>query len=169
MTIHSDHPFADPVPDPLRQFRGRMPAPVTVWTTGQGASRAGWTVSSLMICDGEPGLVLGLIDEDSEFHDEVSTTDCARFVVNLLGSAHGFLAEAFAGLAPSPGGPFRLGEWETTDHGPVLSDCVGWIGARLDGPPVRTGWRLLVRGEIEHVEIGDADALTHVRGRYTTK
>ena len=35
MTIHGDHPFLPPADgrDPLRRWRGRMPAPVSVWTT----------------------------------------------------------------------------------------------------------------------------------------
>ena len=37
MTIHSRHPFADPEPDEVRRFRGRLGGAVTLWTTGEGA------------------------------------------------------------------------------------------------------------------------------------
>lgn len=167
MTIHTDHPFwpAGEDRDPLRRFRGRMPAPVTVWATGLGRDRAGLTVSSFLVADGEPARVLGLIDEESPLWEAAPHT----VVVNLLGPSHEFLAEAFAGTAPAPGGPFRLAEWEESAWGPVLVGAAGWLGVRLDRQePRRAGWALLLEGEIEHAEVGESDALTHVRGRYRT-
>lgn len=165
MTIHSDHPFvpSEGDRDPLRRLRGRMPAPVTVWATGSGRDREGLTISSLLVADGEPARVLGLVDADSGFWDSDPTT----WVVNLLGAEHRFLADAFAGTAPAPGGPFRLGEWTDSEWGPVLAGTAGWIGVRLDGPaPRNVGWGLLIEGVVEHVEIGAADAMIHLRGRY---
>jgi hypothetical protein len=32
--------------------------------------------------------------------------------------------------------------------------------------PREVGWGLLVEGVVEHVEVGDAEAMMHVRGRY---
>ena len=165
MTIHSDHPFVPPEGDrdPLRRLRGRLPAPVTVWSAGAGRTRQGLTISSLLVAGGEPARVLGLVDADSEFWDD----DPATWVVNVLGSDHRFLADAFAGTAPAPGGPFTLGAWTDSDWGPVLAGTAGWIGVRrADVEPREVGWGLLVEGVVEHVEIGDADAMIHVRGRY---
>jgi len=165
VTIHSDHPFVPPEGerDPLRRLRGRLPSPVSVWTTGTGAGREGLTISSLLVADGEPGRVLGLVDADSDFWD----ADPSTWVVNVLGSEHRFLADAFAGTAPAPGGRFRLGTWTDSDWGPVLTGTAGWMGVRLaDAEPRQVGWGLLVEGVIEHVEVGDADAMVHVRGRY---
>ncbi|MRK02006.1 flavin reductase [Aeromicrobium sp. S22] len=165
MTIHSDHPFVPPEGDrdPLRRLRGRMPAPVTVWATGTGRSRAGLTISSVLVADGEPARVLGLVDADSSFWDEGPEA----WVVNVLGAEHRFLADAFAGTAPAPGGPFTLGSWSDSDWGPVLGATAGWLGVRrADAPPRQVGWGLLVEGTIEHVEVGDADAMVHLRGRY---
>ena len=165
MTIHSDHPFVPPEHerDPLRRLRGRLPAPVTVWTAGAGRDRVGLTISSLLVADGEPAKVLGLVDEDSAFWDEEPET----FVVNVLGAGHRFLADAFAGTAPAPGGPFTQGAWTDSDWGPVLADTAGWIGVRRDPTePRHAGWGLLVEGTIEHVEIGDVAAMMHLRGRY---
>ena len=140
-----------------------MPAPVTVWSAGAGRTRQGLTISSLLVAGGEPARVLGLVDADSEFWDD----DPATWVVNVLGSDHRFLADAFAGTAPAPGGPFTLGTWTDSDWGPVLSGTAGWIGVRrADVEPREVGWGLLVEGIVEHVEIGDADAMIHVRGRY---
>lgn len=165
MTIHSDHPFVPPEGDrdPLRRIRGRLPSPVTVWTSGSGTARTGLTVSSVLVAAGDPGHVLGLIDEDSDFWAARPTT----IVVNILSEEHRYLADAFAGTAPAAGGPFTLGEWIDSDWGPVLAVSAGWIGIRLtDDKPRHVGWSLLVDGVVERIEVGSADALIHLRGRY---
>ncbi len=168
MTIHSEHPFLPPEGerDPLRRLRGRLAAPVTVWTSEHAGRRVGWTVSSLLVADGQPGELVGLLDEDSELADVAMETHTVA--VSVLTGSHRQLADAFAGLAPAPGGAFRLGRWLGTAWGPVLEDGAGWLGARLTGDPQRAGWALLVRASIEHVELSDAatDVLAHVRGRY---
>jgi flavin reductase (DIM6/NTAB) family NADH-FMN oxidoreductase RutF len=165
VTIHSDHPFVPPEGerDPLRRLRGRMPSPVSVWTTGAGRDRTGLTISSLLVAAGEPARVLGLVDADSDFWD----ADPATWVVNVLGTEHRLLADVFAGTAPAPGGPFTTGAWTDSDWGPVLGGSAGWMGVRrADTAPRPVGWGLLVEGVVEHVGLGDADAMVHLRGRY---
>ena len=139
-----------------------MPAPVTVWASGVGEGRTGLTVSSLILANGEPAHVLGVIDPDSDWWGSAPHT----VAINLLGQEHRFLADAFAGTAPSPGGPFKLGSWTDTEWGPVLGESAGWLGVRLVEQTREVGWGLLVEGIVEHVEIGEADALIHLRGRY---
>ena len=149
--------------DQLRRVRGRMPAPVTVWASGTGRDRRGLTVSSVLLASGEPDRALGLIDEDSDFWESEPT----MWTVNVLGAEHRFLADAFAGTAPAPGGPFTLGDWTDSEWGPVLTGNAGWIGVRLSEADIRTvGWGLLVEGIVESVTVGEADALVHLRGRY---
>ncbi len=167
MTIHTTHPFepGEGDRDPLRRLRGRLPSPVSVWTTGAARSRAGLTVSSFLVADGEPARVLGLVDEESELWDERPEA----VVVNVLGADHAWLADAFAGTAPAPGGPFTLGTWSDTDWGPALDDAVAHVGVRLvDEEPRHVGWGLLVEGVVEHVDLRDGAALVHTRGRYGT-
>ena len=57
MTIHSTDPFATPEEQrsPLRRLRGRLAAPVTLWTADGPAGPAGLTVSSMLVAEGEPG------------------------------------------------------------------------------------------------------------------
>lgn len=143
-----------------------MPAPVSVWTTAGDGKRDGWTVSSLLVADGEPAEVLGLLDEDADFTDLVLTT--GHCTVNLLRRGQARLADAFARIAPAPGGPFREGDWSDSRHGPRLTDAAGWLGVRLVGSaPEHAGWALLVRGIIETIEIAeDAEVLVHLQGRY---
>lgn len=164
MTIHPEHPFVPPEDerDPLRRLRGRMAAPVTVWTSGAGADRHGLTISSVLVAEGEPGRLLGLVDEDSSFWESGPT----RVAVNLLGPEHRYLAEVFAGAAPAPGGMFTQGSWTDGEWGPVLDGAAGWVGLRLEPQVREVGWRLLVEGVVEHVEIGSTDPLVHLRGRY---
>ncbi|MCW2747430.1 MAG: flavin reductase [Nocardioidaceae bacterium] len=168
VTIHSEHPFLPPDKDrdPVRRFRGHMPAPVTVWTTGAESLREGWTVSSLMIADGQPARLVGLMDEDADFVDRLRETGV--FVVNLLTAEHRLLADAFARVGPAPGGPFTLGSWSTSEWGPVLDDAAGWLGARWNGVEASLGWPMLIEAEIEHAEVsGTSPApMMHLRGRY---
>lgn len=168
MSIHSEHPFLEPPSErnPLRRLRGRLPAPVTVWTTGADRCRTGLTVSSVLIADGDPGEVLGLVDGDSDFADRLHPG--GTVALSLLGQGDQAVADVFAGLAPSPGGMFRTGGWTDTDWGPVLTGA-SWVGVRLDrDEPGRAGWALLVRGRVERLELTtSADGpLTYLRGRY---
>lgn len=165
MTIHSEHPFLDPEPDPVRRWRGRLGGAVTLWTAGDEARRAGLTVTSLMVANGEPARVLALLDPDSDLADELART--GRGVVQQLGWAHRDLADAFAGTAPAPGGPFRTGEFGSTPWGPHLVTAPTWAGVVLEST-AEVGWSRLVTCTVEHVEVGEDDVpLVHRRGRYS--
>lgn len=170
MTIHSDHPFLPPEGerDPVRRLRGRTVSPVTVWASGDDDGRNGLTVSSMLVADGEPPRLLALVDEDSDLWERMERVRTAA--VSVLSWRHRGLADAFAGVAPAPGGAFRLAAWEQTDWGPVVADTTCWAGVRLEpGAPRHAGWALLVDAVIERVEIGeggDDEAMAHLRGRY---
>jgi flavin reductase (DIM6/NTAB) family NADH-FMN oxidoreductase RutF len=169
VTIHHSHPFAVGEQDrsPLRRFRGRMVSPVTIWAAAANGARAGWTLSSFLVADGDPGEVIGLIDEESALADVLAETP--TLTVNLLGWSQRALADAFAGITPAPGGPFTIAAWRDTDWGPVLEPSLGWIGARLKPDPDHAGWGLLLRAVVERIEIQSDPAdelLCYLRGRY---
>lgn len=170
MSIHSEHPFLPPDGErsTVRRLRGRLPLPVSVWTAVADGRPAGWTVSSMLVADGQPAQVIGLVDEDAELAEAAQQS--RTVAISLLSWMHRGLADAFAGVAPAPGGLFRLGSWTDTAWGPVLEGAVGWVGARLvDGVPDHAGWALLLRAAIEHVEVADAPVdgdLAYLRGRY---
>ncbi|GAA1935534.1 flavin reductase family protein [Nocardioides marmoribigeumensis] len=162
MTIHTEHPFAE-AEDPVRRFRGRLGGTVAVACAGSGADRAGLTVTSFVVANGDPAHLLVLVDPDSDLADAVEET--GALAVSLLTWEHRDLAEAFAGLAPAPGGMFRLGTWEQTEWGPVLADGPGWAA----GPVVartEVGWSLQLDAEVARVVVRDGEALVHRRGRY---
>lgn len=166
MTIHSSHPFLEPEGerDPVRRFRGRLGAAVTLWTAGDGDGRAGLTVSSVMVAGGEPARVLALLDPDSDLAERLE--DTGRAVVHLLAWRHRDLADAFAGVAPAPGGPFRMADFVATGAGPRLRDAPGGAAVRLEDAR-DVGWSRLVTCAVEDVWLAEDDVpLLHRRGRY---
>ena len=118
-----------------------------------------------MLANGSPAHALALVDPDSEFASALQTS--GRSVVQLLEWPHRDLADAFAGIAPAPGGVFTLGSWEETRWGPRLQGSSAWAGVRLADESRDVGWSLLVDTVIEHIDIGDeSQPLVHRRGRY---
>jgi flavin reductase (DIM6/NTAB) family NADH-FMN oxidoreductase RutF len=165
MTIHSSNPFAAD-PDPVRRFRGRLGGAVSLWTAGEGADRAGLTVSSVMVANGAPGRVLGLLDPDATLTDVLEETGLA--VVQLLQWDDRELADAFGGVAPAPGGPFTLGAWTQTSHGPALVERPRAL-VRVEST-AEVGWSLLVTATVEEIAmVDDRRPLEHRRGRYRVR
>ena len=164
MTIHQGNPFADPEPDPVRRFRGRVGGTVSLWTSGAEAARAGLTVTSFLVAAGEQARLLALLDPDAALTESLLATGSG--VVHLLTWEHRDLAEMFAGTAPAPGGMFSHGEFEQTAWGPRLVSAASWAGVRLEGEQ-EVGWSTLVTTVVERLEVGDGDdPLRHHRGRF---
>ena len=167
MTIHAEHPFREPEPDPLRRLRGRVGGTVSLWSSGDQTDRAGLTVTSFMVAAGEEARVLALLDPDADLTAGLLAT--GRCVVQLLTWEHRDLAEMFAGTAPAPGGMFAQAEFEPTEWGPRLTSAQTWAGVRLESQQ-DVGWSTLVTTVVEHLEVGDEpdadEPLRHHRGRY---
>ena len=104
-----------------------------------------------MIANGEPARVLLLVDPDSDLADVVART--ARAVVQLLSWSHRDLAEAFAGTAPAPGGPWRMASFEDTAWGPRLVGASAWAEVSLESA-VDVGWSSLLTCVVQEVGRG---------------
>lgn len=168
MTIHSDHPFLPPREQrqPARRLRSLLPSPVSVWASGSGRKRDGWTISSMLVANGEPAQLIALVDEDCDWWEVFRETTHA--VVNVLGPGQGPVSDVFARVAPSPGGPFRTGAWEDTEYGPKLVGAAAWaFVSLLPEKPEAVGWGILIRARVDEIEIADrVAALEHRNGRY---
>jgi 3-hydroxy-9,10-secoandrosta-1,3,5(10)-triene-9,17-dione monooxygenase reductase component len=165
--IGSD-PFAVPpeARDEARRLRGRLPTPVTVWTTyGPSRNPTGITVSSVLIAEGEPPTVLGLIAPLSEFWESVKTTK--RFVMHVLDLHHTRVADQFA--LRYPGDPFEGLAVSASDYGPLLDDVATRAQCTLSSY-LDAEYSLLVRAWFDDVELDSdpAQPLIHYRGRYLT-
>lgn len=164
MTIHGTHPFAAPEPerDQVRRLRGRLAGVVTLWTAGSPEARAGLTVSSLMVAGGEPGRVVALLDPDSDLVDRLLET--GRGLLHLLDWRHRDLADAFAGVAPAPGGPFRLADFDDHAHGPRLLSARTWAALALEDTR-EVGWSLQVTCTLTSVSVDAPEDDSAGRGR----
>ena len=163
MTIHAGHPFPTP-DDPVRRLRGRLGGAVSLWTAGDDVGRAGLTVTSWLVAGGEPGRVLALLDPDADLTELLLGT--GRGVVQLLSWSDRDLADAFAGVAPAPGGPWRMASWDRTTHGPRLATAAAWALVSVE-TEVEVGWSRLVTCTLDEVVVGeDPEPLVHRRGRY---
>jgi 3-hydroxy-9,10-secoandrosta-1,3,5(10)-triene-9,17-dione monooxygenase reductase component len=164
--IGSEPPLAVPPDrrDPARRLRGRLVAPVTVWTAGRPPGGAGLTVSSVLVAEGQPAHLLGLIDPTSALWEAVQ--DTRSFVVHVLAAGDRALAERFSEIRPPIRGPFERLEVAESPWGPVLEGQRPRAGCRLTGStPVGHGE--LVDGVIEQLELPDLDdPLVYLHGRY---
>lgn len=164
--IHYEDPFATPTEkrEPWRRLRGRLTAPVTLWTSGGPGGRTGLTISSVIVADGNPPTVMGLMKDTSDLYAAIQ--ESARFVVHIADRDDRALADRFAGLRPSPGGLFEDLRVDDTEWGPVLADLTNRASCRLV-EDVAAGYQRLVQGAIERIDLDDLEApLVLFRGRY---
>ncbi len=164
--IHGENPFVDgpDLRDPVRRFRGRLTAPVTIVTSGSGAERTGLTVSSLMVIEGDPGLIRLVVGPTSDLWETVAPH--RGFVVHICREEDRQIAETFAGLRPSPGGIFTGLNVTDGEFGPVIDRLPNRAHCRFVERS-ETGYSGIVSGEVVHVEAGEiSDPLVYYRGGY---
>lgn len=162
--IHNENPFPQGADDPTRRLRGRIGAGVTVITAGDEDHRAGLTVSSLVVIEGEPGRVVAVVGPNSDLYDIASAT--GKFVLHLCEARHAGLADVFAGIRPSPGGMFSGLNVTDTEWGPSIQ-TIETRAFCSEGTIEPLGWSGLLTGIIDKVEFGaDPSPLIHYRGGY---
>ena len=166
--IHSDNPCVDDADsrDPVRRFRGRLSAPVTIVTAGGDTDRTGLTVSSLMIVEGKPGRIELIVGPTTDLWDAAART--GRFVVHVCTDEERALTEVFARLRPSPGGIFAGLEVSQTDWGPVIDRLANRAYCTFEDRR-ELGYSGVISGTIDRVEVAELESpLTYFRGRYHT-
>jgi flavin reductase (DIM6/NTAB) family NADH-FMN oxidoreductase RutF len=121
-------------------------------------------VSSVLVAEGEPARLLGLIDPTSALWEAAQAT--GAFVVHVLAAGDRALAERFSEVRPPIRGPFERLEVAESPWGPVLGGSRPHAACRLVGSaPV--GHAELVEGVIEQLELPDLeDPLAYLHGRY---
>lgn len=166
MTIHSEHPF---LPDPAgrdrsRRFRGRLSSPVTIVTSGSQENPVGLTVSSLLVIEGDPPALQVVVGPTSDLWYAVETT--GRFVLHICLESHRIRADTFAGMRPSPGGPFADVPTRSSEWGPVISDMEDRVYCRVTARE-EVGYSGLISAEIDGMDLTEMTApLVYFRGRY---
>ena len=155
-SVRYGNPWADPptARDPLRRLRGHLVLPVTVWLAGDVDGRApltGLTVSSVLMSQGEPASLAGLVTPGSDLADLLGHPS-SRFVVHLLGAPHRRLAQHFAGDLAAPA---ELLVADNSTHGPLL-DVVADRALCRTTSVKPFGWSLLVEAEVEGVQVAEA-------------
>jgi flavin reductase (DIM6/NTAB) family NADH-FMN oxidoreductase RutF len=164
--IHEEHPFRAPLEerDPVRRFRGRLPAPVTIVTAGAGTAAAGLTVASIMIAEGEPARVYLLIGPTTDLFYAIESTD--RFILHVGSQRHRETADVFAGLRPQPGGSFTGLTVDATEYGPELTDFENRLRAQLMSLE-DASHSVLVTAAVDSINLEEtADPLVWYRGAY---
>jgi flavin reductase (DIM6/NTAB) family NADH-FMN oxidoreductase RutF len=159
-------PFATPPEerDPGRRLRGRLVAPVTVWCAWHADRPVGLTVSSVMIVEGDPPSIAGLVGPLTDLWEALEAT--RRVVVHVLDRNQFRLADQFAGRYPED--PFDGVAFTPTEWGPAL-DAVPTRASCMLTEGREAGFFVLVTAEARDIDIGaEADPLVNYRGEYFT-
>ena len=121
-------------------------------------------MSSVLVAEGEPARLLGLIDPTSALFEAAQET--GAFVVHVLAAGDRALAERFSEIRPPIRGPFDGLQVAESPWGPVLGGSRPRAACRLAGStPV--GYAELVEGMIEQLELVDLeDPLAYLHGGY---
>ncbi len=135
----------------------RLPAGVVVISTRVGDEYRGLTASSLVSISLEPPMVLVGLERESATRAAILETKA--FNVSLLTRSQEFIADRFAGRAPSidPGWsnlPHRLG----ANGIPLVEGCAAWLECRL-AQVHSAGDHDVFMGEVQAATNGRGDPL----------
>jgi flavin reductase (DIM6/NTAB) family NADH-FMN oxidoreductase RutF len=141
----------------FRDVMARLPAGVVVVSSRLGDEFRGMTASSLVSISLEPPMVLVGLERSSATREAILHTKA--FNVSLLTRAQEFIADRFAGRAPSIDS-----KWSTLPHRlgmngiPLVSGCAAWLECRLSQVHAAGDHDICV-GEVEAAAVGTGDPL----------
>jgi flavin reductase (DIM6/NTAB) family NADH-FMN oxidoreductase RutF len=164
--VHYEDPFQTPAGsrDPAKRFRGALAKGVTIWTAGREKNAVGLTVSSMMVAEGDPSHVLGLINDTTDLYESIIATE--RFVIHVALATETNLAEIFAGSRPAPGGAFAALDTSDSEWGPVIASLPTRAYCTFVHE-TEPGFQKLIQGRIDEIDIGEPEEPSiHYRGHY---
>lgn len=125
-----------------------------VTTRGPDGIRRGLTATAFCSLTAEPPSVIACVNRETWVGSMLPESDL--FCVNVLGSRHRDVAEAFAGIGSAIGEErFRAGHWRVGSTGaPVLDGAIAAFDCSVDGILIRST-HLLVVGAVQEVTVGD--------------
>jgi len=135
----------------------RVPAGVVLVSTLAGGEYKALTASSMVSISLEPPLVLVGLERESATRAAILET--GAFNVSVLTRSQEFIADRFAGRAPTVDP-----KWNTLPHRlgrngiPLLSGAAAWLECRVTDTH-RAGDHDLCIGEVEAAEMGSGDPL----------
>ena len=143
--------------DDFRDAMARLPAGVVVISTRLGDEFRGLTASSLVSISLEPPMVLVGLERESATRTVVLETKA--FNVSLLTRSQEFIADRFAGRAPS----IDL-TWRTVPHRlgangiPLVEGCAAWLECHV-AHVHEAGDHDICVGEVQAAAIGAGDPI----------
>src|SRR5258708_26290261 len=115
-----------PTPSAMRDLRRLHAAAVTAVTYADDRGLRGVTVSAFVLVSLDPPRVLVCLDRLTDALGSIQRSK--TFAVNILGDRQEFLAERFAGKAPTVNRRFEGVPHRVTALGnPVLDQCLAWL------------------------------------------
>ncbi|MCB1742281.1 MAG: flavin reductase family protein [Gammaproteobacteria bacterium] len=144
----------------------RLAAGVTVVATDGPGGLTGQTVSAFTSISADPPTVLVCLNHDSSGCAAVTENGC--FSVNVLGSAHTELSNAFAGRTDEDGAErFKYGDWHTGASGaPVLDSAIAVLECKVSAYHDVATHRVFI-GTVTAATSGDGAPLIYAQRSYS--
>ena len=143
--------------DQFRDALARLPVGVVVVSARVGDEFRGLTASSLVSISLEPPMVLVGLERESA--TRVAVLETRAFNVSLLTRSQEFIADRFAGRAPTFDPLWRTLSHRMGANGiPLIDGCAAWLECRLVQNHPAGDHEILV-GEVQAASVGRGDPL----------
>ena len=154
-----------PTPESIRILRREVASTVTVVTTADRGGFKGVTVSAFAIVSLLPPRLLVCLGAESERRGQIESL--GHFAVSVLGDTQEFLADQFAGRAPSVNPRFDGVKHRLSGLGdPILEDSIVWFSCAVAGTSAQ-GDHIVIYGDIREAGFGRGrEPLLYFDGSY---
>jgi flavin reductase (DIM6/NTAB) family NADH-FMN oxidoreductase RutF len=149
-----------PSPSDLREALCRVPTPVTVVTTMDGASAHGTTVSAFCSLSADPPLVLVALDRASNLLRKLYAT--RRFGVSVLAEGQEDIARC---CARKEDGKFNGIAWHDEQGVPWIDGAANWLSCVVEGM-LPGGDHEIVTARVLACAVSEREPLVYHRRRF---